>query len=199
MVGETCHESNSCNQCQRTHLFLSEKAEESFKTLKITTPHNVSIPHLKFSLNFMGFHPLSVWSCKIVAFDVVRVLISSVSWKKSMHCSLLLTVDDHIDIFDIRRGNIIAGLAFITTSLVPHDAYDVQVLFSIQRLCCRHAQKWVKGVTKAGKHPKNKRTKYKMYSWLCFSMFPTTLKSRKSSRSWKNKPTLTLVYKFQKL
>ncbi len=52
-------------------------------------------------------------------------------------CSLLLlTVDDHVDIFDIRRCDVVAGLAFITTCLVSHDAYNVQVLLSIQRLCC---------------------------------------------------------------
>lgn len=54
---------------------------------------------------------------------------------------LLLTVDNHIDVFDIRRGNIIAGLAFIATCLVSHDAYNVQVLLSIQWLCCKEKKR----------------------------------------------------------
>lgn len=59
-----------------------------------------------------------------------------------MPCSLsLLTVDNHIDIFDIRRGDVVAGFAFITTRLVPHNTYNVQVLFSIQRFCCREGEK----------------------------------------------------------
>lgn len=56
----------------------------------------------------------------------------------SMCCSLsLLTVHNHIDIFDIWCGDVIAGLAFVTTRLVSHDTYNVQVLFSVQWLCCR--------------------------------------------------------------
>lgn len=53
---------------------------------------------------------------------------------------LSLTVDDHVDVFDVRRGDVVAGLAFVTTRLVSHDAYNVQVLFSIQRLCCREIE-----------------------------------------------------------
>lgn len=57
-------------------------------------------------------------------------------WRCSERGSLL-TVDNYIDVFDIRCGHIIAGLAFVTTCLVPHDAYNVQVLFTVQWLRCR--------------------------------------------------------------
>lgn len=51
----------------------------------------------------------------------------------------LLTVDDHVDVFDIRL-DVIAGFAFVTTRLVSHDTYNVQVLFSVQWVCCREVQ-----------------------------------------------------------
>lgn len=49
----------------------------------------------------------------------------------------LLTVDHHVDIFHVRRGDVVAGLAFVTAGLVSHDACNVQVLLPIQRLGCR--------------------------------------------------------------
>ena len=64
---------------------------------------------------------------------------------------MILTIDNHVDIFDIRRGNLVAGLAFIASRLVSHDAYDVQILFTIQRLCCRDTEtQTVTGVTESG-------------------------------------------------
>lgn len=60
----------------------------------------------------------------------------------SKRCSVsLLTVDNHVDVFDVRRGDVVAGLAFVATRLVSHDAYDVQVLLSVQRFCCREREK----------------------------------------------------------
>lgn len=52
----------------------------------------------------------------------------------------LLTVDDHVDVFDIGRGDVVAGLAFVAPGLVPHYTYDVQVLLSVQRVCCREGE-----------------------------------------------------------
>lgn len=44
-------------------------------------------------------------------------------------------VDHYIDVFDVRRGYVVAGLAFISTRLVSHDSYNVQELLPVQRLC----------------------------------------------------------------
>ena len=47
-----------------------------------------------------------------------------------------LTVDDHVDVFDVGCGHIVAGLALVASGLVSHDPRYVQVLLSIQRLSC---------------------------------------------------------------
>lgn len=55
---------------------------------------------------------------------------------------LLLTVDNHVNVFDVRCGDVIAGLALVAARLVSHDAYNVQELFSFQWLCCKEEREW---------------------------------------------------------
>lgn len=49
----------------------------------------------------------------------------------------VLTVDNHVDVFDIRHGHVVARFAFVAARLVPHDAAYVQVLVAIQWVCCK--------------------------------------------------------------
>lgn len=70
-----------------------------------------------------------------LTWNVVRIVMSV---ELGTWCRLL-TVDDHVDVFDIRL-DVIAGFAFVTTRLVSHDTYNVQVLFSVQWVCCREVQ-----------------------------------------------------------
>lgn len=89
-------------------------------------------PNLTFICFYLVYHE------EDAADDVVRIVMSF--WfgiEKYGTLPLLLTVDNHIDIFDIWRGDVVAGLTFIATCLISHNAYDVQILISIQRLCCK--------------------------------------------------------------
>lgn len=47
-----------------------------------------------------------------------------------------LTVHDDVDVFHVRRSHVVASFALVAAGLVPHDADDVEVLFSVQRLRC---------------------------------------------------------------
>lgn len=69
----------------------------------------------------------------------------------------LLTADNHVDVFDIRRGDVVAGLAFVTTCLVSHDTYNIQVFFSVQRLCCREIEGEMKEGLREGQRERQKR------------------------------------------
>lgn len=74
----------------------------------------------------------SSWS---LFFSIARVTVNINVNRRTLWTSL--TADDHVDVFDVRRGDVVAGLAFIAARLVPHYADDVQVFLSVQRLRCR--------------------------------------------------------------
>lgn len=159
MVGENYHVMAVAIKVRYLSLSTGAHLEENevcSKTLTI-------LPSLVATLDPTCLYPyLQTWLLyafiwfimKRMTWNVVRIVMSFGLEQKKYHTlSLLLTVDNHIDIFDIRRGDVVAGLTFIATCLISHNAYDVQILISIQRLCCKTKKEWlrvaqVKGIKK---------------------------------------------------
>ncbi len=143
------HGNDSCNQSWRSFSFDLDASWQDWRVLQNfqdtafspATPYSTCL----YPNSNLDFYMLSSVEC-IVLWNVWHEMRweywSGFSLEHSKRCCLsLLTVDNHIDIFDIRRGDVVAGLAFITTRLVSHDTYNVQVLFSVQRLCCREIER----------------------------------------------------------
>lgn len=123
------------------HLESSEGCSKTFKYTAFTPRHTKYClsPPLTSILTFVCFY---LWVYHLFWHEMWWDYWSVFSLEYSVPCRLsLLTVDNHIDVFDIRRGDVVAGFAFITTRLVSHDTYNVQVLLSIQRFCCREGEK----------------------------------------------------------
>lgn len=121
----------------------------------------------------------------VLTFYLLSVSSRETSWREAWreHPSVwktLLTVDNHVDVFDIRRGDVVAGLAFVATRLVSHDTYNVQVLLAVQRLRCREVKERDKR-----EREKRKRVQDKVNVWALWKspdiLFTTPRKLYKAS------------------
>lgn len=146
-----------------------EKTEVCSKTLKIQPPCHITFymsQHLTSILTFICFYLLS--ASPFEPWNVLRICSAVFSLEYS-ECSLsLLTVDNHIDVFDIRRGDIVAGLAFVTTRLVSHDTYNIQVLFSFQWLCCREERAGSDWERQEGQRERQKKEIWALFQRVTF-------------------------------
>lgn len=76
----------------------------------------------------------------MAASSVQTVIMTMWQLAKHQHDAsmmFLLTVNDYIHIFHVRRSHVVASFALVAAGLVPHDADDVEIFLSIQRLRCR--------------------------------------------------------------